>query len=87
MEPGWTGKQGVGSTFCGNKSVSADNRLPSETFAFGTRNPSRRRPGMKGSCLVSASTDSRLRSESSAARWKNCGERWKMTTPGVWTMA
>lgn len=90
-EPGWTGEQGVRSTFCGNKSVSADNRLQSETFACGVRHPSgksnRRRPGMTGSFLVSASVDSRPRSESSVPRWTSHSERWKMRTPEVWTTA
>lgn len=71
-ESGWTGERGVRSAFCGNKSASADNRLQSETFAFGVSDPSgrrnRRRPGMTGSFLVSASADSRLRSESSVPR-------------------
>lgn len=85
-ETGWTCKQGVQSTFCGNMSVSTDNRLQS---AFGERNPSRRRqnrkPEMTGSCLVSVSTDRWPRSESSASHWRNYSERWKGKTPGAWT--
>ena len=86
-KPGLTGKQGVRGIFSGNKVVSTDNRLWSEMSAFGVRSPSRRTPGMTGSCLVSESTDSRPKSESSASHWKSHGERWKRRTHVDWTMA
>lgn len=89
-EFGWTGKQGVRSAFCGNKSVKADNRLQSEMSAFAMMNPTRRRnrrrPGTTGSSLMSASADSRLRSESSVSGWRSHGKRWNRRTSGTWTM-
>lgn len=62
--------------------MRTDNRLHSEAPDFGTRDPSRRRLGMTGSSLVSARTDSRLRSESSSH-----GRRLKRRTLGAWTMS
>lgn len=85
-ESGWTGKQGVRSTFCGNKSVRTDNRLRSGTPAFGVKNPRERRnrrPWTAGSNLVSARTDSRLKSENSANSWRSHCRRWERRTSGA----
>lgn len=67
--------------------MSSDNRLQCESPAFGvricpSRRKNRRRPGMTESRLVSARTDSRPRSDCSAAGWRSGGRKWKRT-PGV----
>lgn len=65
--------------------MRTDNGIQSEMF--GARNPSRRSrrwPGMTGSSLVSARTDSRLRSEGSATSSGFYGGRWQMQTTAAW---
>lgn len=87
-ELGWTGEQGAWRTFCGNKPVKPDNWVQSETSAFEILYPSRtrnrRRPGMTGRSLMSASADSRRRSESFASGL--CvDKRWRRMKVGAWT--